>query len=239
MPVTTNEGPQRPEVIYHATPPPVVESTRPEEDEATSATIAGGSTLELIGGAGAVVLAVLALAGYMPVFLTSLACIAIGGALVAHGASVAARWNDTIGRVGTGIERAEVAGGLSSEVLGGLAGITLGVLALVGMRPMLVLPIAAIVLGCSVLFGALAEPPIARFARNLRTGEGTFRGVAASSATMALAGIGAVVLGILALLRVGSPLVLSTVAMLAVGGALAFSGGTRTSRFAGRRHAHA
>lgn len=235
MPVITQDSPSTPGVIYRnetdAGTPLATENVPGRE---TSMAITGGSSLELVGGAGAVVLAILALAGFLPLLLTSIACIAIGGALVAHGVSVAARWNDTISRFGSSVERTQVAGGLGSEVLGGCAGIALGILAIVGVLPIELLSIAAIVLGGSVLFAAPAEPPIARFASDYdrRVGRMTFQAVEATTGTMALAGVGAAVLGILALLRVGPPLTLSVVAMLALGGALLLSGGALTTRFA-------
>jgi hypothetical protein len=236
MPVITHDTPGSPEVIYHHDTEARAPAAISKQDEITNVAITGGSSLEVIGGAGAVVLAIIALAGFLPLYLTSIACIAIGGALLAHGASVAARWNDTISRMGSTMERTEVAGGLGSEVLGGCAGIVLGILALVGVMPMVLLSVAAIVLGASVLFAAPAEPPIARFAsdRDRKIGRLTFQAVEASSGTMVLAGVGAAVLGILALLRVGPPLVLSVVAMLALGGAVLLAGGALTTRFARR-----
>jgi hypothetical protein len=228
----------KPEVIYHhardggtTTPSGRVE---PTEDKTTTATMTGGSSLEAIGGAAAVVLAIIALAGYLPLYLTAIATIAIGGALLAHGAAVAARWNDTVARIGGENERVELVGGMSSEVLGGAAGITLGILALADVMPMVLMPVAAIVLGGSILFAAPAQPEIARFARDpdRRVERATYQGVEASSGTMALAGAGAVVLGILALIHVGPALVLSVVSMLAIGGALLLSGGALTARFA-------
>jgi hypothetical protein len=200
----------------------------------TAATITGGSSLEALGGAGAVVLAILALSGILPFFLTAIATIAIGGALLAHGLAVAARWNDTVARVGAETERVELAGGMSSEVLGGAAGIALGILALANVIPMVLLPIAAIVLGGSILLATPAQPEVARLARepDAKYDRITYEGVQATSGAMALAGAGAVVLGILALLHVGPVLVLSVIAMLAVGGAELLSGGALTARFA-------
>jgi hypothetical protein len=246
MPIIPSETEaNKPEVIYHhARDGGAATSsgrTEPVEDRTTTATITTGSSLEAIGGGGAVVLAIIALAGYLPLYLTAIATIAIGGALLAHGAAVAARWNDTVARAGDQSERVELVGGMSSEVLGGAAGIALGILALANVMPMVLLPVAAIVLGGSILFAAPAQPEIARFARDTdrRVGRATYQGVEASSGTMALAGAGAVVLGILALIHVGPPLVLSVVAMLAIGGALLLSGGALTARFARTlQHSH-
>ncbi|MGE5186650.1 MAG: hypothetical protein ACM31C_31565 [Acidobacteriota bacterium] len=183
-------------------------------------------------------LAIIALAGYLPFYLTAIATIGIGGALLAHGAAVAARWNETVARVGDESERVELVGGMSSEVFGGAAGVTLGILALANVLPMVLLPVAAIVLGGSILLAAPAQPEVARFARDPDRGVGraTYRGIEATSGTMALAGAGAVVLGILALIHIGPALVLSVVAMLGLGGAVLLTGGTLTARFARNLH---
>jgi hypothetical protein len=233
-----------PEVIYHHARDDGSRTTAGTErdvERTTAATITGGSSLEALGGAGAVVLAIIALAGFIPFYMTAIATIAIGGALLAHGAAVAARWNDTVTRIGDETERVELVGGMSSEVLGGAAAVALGIIALAGVLPIVLLPVAAIVVGASVLLAAPAQPEIAGFARDpdRRMDRVTYQGTQATSGTMVLAGAGAIVLGILALIHVGPALVLSVVAMLAVGGAVLLCGGVLTARFARQlRHGH-
>src|SRR5215468_116334 len=101
MPVTTQTPgePPRHEVIYNreerrddrlTTGEHPVEVAR--EEKLSAATLAGGSSLELIGGGAAAVLAIIGLTGTLPFYMTPIATIAIGGALVAHGAAVTARW---------------------------------------------------------------------------------------------------------------------------------------------------
>jgi len=205
-------------------------------DRVTTAAITSGSSLELLGGAAAVVLAIIGLTGFMPGTMTAIATIVIGGALLVHGAAVAARWKEAQQVAIERNERFELAGGLGSEVLGGATAVVLGILALANIVPLTLLAVAAIVLGGSIMFGAPAQPDIARLApdRDQRFGNMTYRAVETSTGAMELAGIGAVVLGILALLRIGPPLTLVMVAMLAVGAAVLLGGSALTARFARR-----
>src|ERR1700759_401038 len=68
------------------------------EAKVTTATLTGGSSLEIIGGGVAMGLCILGLTGILPMYMASIATIAIGGALIAHGAVVTARRTDTIRR---------------------------------------------------------------------------------------------------------------------------------------------
>lgn len=249
MPVTTQTPgePPRHEVIYNredregrredrtATGEHPAEVAH--EEKISAATLAGGSSLELIGGGGAAVLAIIGLAGYLPLFMTSIAAIGIGGALLAHGAAVTARWTDTMRRAsGDRSEQSEIGSGAGSEFLGGAAAIVLGILALAGTTPLVLLPVAAIVVGGTILLGAPAQPAIARLApdRDRRMSRMTRDATEGASGGMVLAGLGAIVLGILALVGVGPVYTLVQVALLAVGVALLLGGSALTARFGQR-----
>jgi hypothetical protein len=251
MPVTTQTPgeppgePPRHEVIYNRDnrDDRVTAGDRPAEvahqEKISSAALTGGSSLELIGGGAAVVLAIIGLAGYLPLYMTSIAVIAVGAALLAHGAAVTARWTDTMRRAAADrSEQLEITGGVGSELLGGATAIALGILALTDVIPLVLLPVAAIVVGGTILLGAPAHPPIARLApdRDRRMAQITHDAIAGASGAMVLAGLGAIVLGILALLRIGPVYTLVQVAMLAVGGALLVGGSALTARFARRLH---
>jgi hypothetical protein len=245
MPVTTQtpEEPPRHEVIYNRDhrDDRVTAGEHPaevaHEDRVSSAALTGSSSVELIGGGAAVVLAIIGLAGYLPLYMTSIAAIAIGAALLAHGAAVTARWANTIQRAAADrSERTEIASGVGSELLGGGAAIALGTLALAGVIPLVLLPVAAIVMGGTILLGAPAQPPIARLApdRDRRMAQLTHEAIEGASGAMVLAGLGAIVLGILALIRIGPVYTLVQVALLAVGGALVVGGSALTARFVRR-----
>jgi hypothetical protein len=125
---------------------------------------------------------------------------------------------------------------MGAEMFAGLAGIVLGILALARVLPLALLPIAAIVLGGSVVFGGAAQPELADVVHDRDSSRDRMMRDAArgSSGAMVLAGLGAAVLGILALINVGPVLTMSIVAMLAIGAALVLGGGALTARFASR-----
>ena len=243
--VSENTPMSQEDVLYHSSDYPgdsklqerrnVVE----REERVTFAALTGGSSLELVAGGAAIVLAIVGLTGTLVPLMSAIATVAIGGALFAHGATVAARWNDTVRRVAAGQgQRVEIAGGVGSEVLGGAAGIALGILALANIAPLVLMPVAAIVFGGAILLGSPAQSDLAgiAFDRDPRVGRHTLQAVEAGSGAMVLAGVGAVVMGVLALINVGPPLTLSLVAMLAVGGAMLLVGGALAARFGRTLH---
>jgi hypothetical protein len=202
-----------------------------------AATLTGGSSLELIGGGAAVILSIIGLTGYLPIYMTSIATIAIGGALLAHGAAVTARVVGAVQHLEADrVTRIELGAGLGSEIFGGACGIALGILALAGVMPFTLLSVAAIVFGGAIMLGAPAQNDLARLApdRDRRVGRLTFEAVEASMGAMVLAGVSSIVLGILAVIHVGPALTLVMCSMLAVGGALFLGGSAMTARLVRR-----
>jgi len=202
-------------------------------DKVTTGIFTGGSTLETLGGLVAVVVAVVGLS-CLPIQLAAVATIAIGVGLAAEGASIMARWREALRKLdGSRFDRNELVGGVSTEVFGGVVGIVLGVLALTGTQPLILLPVAAIVFGGSLLLGGAAQPELVFLQpeRNPRYARATYSAIHASGGVMVLVGVASAVLGILGLLNVGPILTLTLVAMLAIGGALLFAGGALTARF--------
>lgn len=209
---------------------------RPQEIERSMRFLAGGFSIEATAGAAALVLAILGLANVAPVYMTAIATIAVGAALLFKGGSVAARFRQLRYETGGGTEAtAELAGGMSAEIAGGAAGVTLGVLALLGIVPGTLIASAVIVFGGTLLLSAAETYRIGHlrgFApASPSTHEITFQTVQASSGTDALVGTASVVLGILALTGT-APETLVLVALLSVGGAALFSGLAVTSRVA-------
>jgi hypothetical protein len=113
--------------------------------ETMAKTVAMGSGAEAIAGGGALVLAIVGLAGLFPMILASIAVIAAGAAFLFQGAAIASRHRRLAVEAGGG--EAEIETGTSAEIIGGLAGIALGILALVGVEPMALLAVSAIVFG--------------------------------------------------------------------------------------------
>lgn len=197
--------------------------------------LAAGSAVEAIGGAAAAVLAILGLAALFPMTLAAVATIAVGAALLAEGAAIAARFARVVGEAGeTRREEAELGGGMSAEFVGGATGITLGLLALLAVAPVTLTSVAVIVFGGALLLGSGANW---RVSSALGTGD-TQRGeevarqaVSAASGAQVLVALASAVLGILALVGIASE-TLVLVALLSVGTTIVLSGSALTARLA-------
>jgi hypothetical protein len=202
------------------------------ERAATAKAVRRGTIGEAFGGAIGVVLAILGLAGVLPEYMAAIASIAIGAALLAQGGALAARWSHLHSEA-AGIETAEIGTGMSAELFGGAVGVALGVLALVGVAPQYLLPIALIVFGGTLLLGTATEADLAQLARPnaLEAGKAKLvrEATVAASGTQLLVGIAAVVLGIVGLVG-PARLLVTLVGMLVVGGSILLTGATLGGR---------
>jgi hypothetical protein len=200
-------------------------------EHTTEKTVATGATAEAVAGAGALVLAIIGLAGVFPMILTAIAVIAAGAGLLFQGAAAAARVASLAHEVHGGHPDAAMGTGLSAEIVGGLGGIVLGILALVGVVPLPLLAISAIVFGGTLLFGSPAVYTVGRAqVDGETTAEHVMRETTVGTAgAQALIGIGSATLGILALIGL-APLTLVLVAVLAVGASTLLSGGALTGK---------
>lgn len=228
--------------------PQVGRVSRPVEEEKMREAVGAGSATEAIGGAAAVVLAIIGLAGGLPAAMMSIATIVLGGAILLDSAAITARYQrlvrDTWGTE-TRITKAEVGTGLSAEALAGIAGIVLGILALLGSMPEALCAVALIVFGGGLMLGSMARRQYNATAVTHYGGGASHTAMRAldEATTVAaggdvLIGVGAVVLGILSLLGI-YPLTLVLVGFLGVGGAVMLGGtvlGTRMFRFAHPAH---
>lgn len=197
--------------------------------------LVGGSTTEAVGGTGALVLAILGLAGVVPHFMLSIAAIALGAAILTEGASVAAQYNRILrNSVDDTVDAAELGGGLSGEAIAGVTSIVLGILALLGLSPVLLSAVAVIVLGAGLMMGTGVNARLNDLKLELSQQHETAKRAAqeamvgANSAQL-LVGGGAVVLGILSIVGI-APMTLGLVAMLAMGASVLLSGGAVTAR---------
>jgi hypothetical protein len=192
-----------------------------------------GTVSESISGAGALALAILALIGVIPSVLGPIAVIAAGLALLAGGGAIAARALDLVGTGQPREVRRQILGGLGMEALTGGAGGVLGLLALLGISPMTLLPVAGIVLGTSLLMASGALTRLESLINTIPASEHetSHRSVYVATSSDFLVGLGAIVLGILALAGY-SPITLSLVAVISIGAAVLMSGSTLAVRFA-------
>lgn len=209
----------------------------------TRSFIAGGSLAEAVCGAGVVLLAVLGLAGVGMPAVAFTATIVFGAALLLQGGAFAARYRELTAGLHPD-EETEVGGGLSAQMIGGIAGVLLGVLALLGVAPAILTPVAVIVFGASLLLGGaltLRVGELAGSAGRDRTAETLRRASESSAGAEALIGMSAVVLGVLAVIGV-APETLVLVALLALGAGVLLSGGViggRAARTISYGHGHA
>ncbi len=193
----------------------------------TPAEMEAGSIGEAVGGAAAVVLAILGLLGLLPMTLGAIAMIALGVALLAGGAALSRRYSTGVPTNAVTRARQEIVGALGMQALGGVAAIVLGVLALLRVDPATLLAIGVLVLGGALLAAGGSIARLARSARWLRAEPGRLSDADSWSPATgwweAEVGIGALVLGILALTG-HNPMTLTLVALLCVGAALLVGG---------------
>ena len=202
----------------------------PREVEKTAGFVAGGSFAEATCGAGGVVLAIIGLASARwASHLAPISLIVLGAGLLFVGGAIAARYTRLFREIApeqTG--KAEMGGGLSAEFLGGCAGMVLGILALLGLAPDMLMAIGVICVGGGLLLGSGANSRLNALSFYGSNWHPTAQEIARQSvlgaaALDALVGVGAVVLGILALLGY-HPMTLVLVSVLGLSGALLLTG---------------
>ncbi|HZQ48554.1 MAG TPA: hypothetical protein VFC07_16170 [Verrucomicrobiae bacterium] len=189
----------------------------------------GGSVIEAIGGIAAVVLAIIGLAGGLRNDMAAIAVIVIGASLLFEGSALAASHRRLLSTLeGSSGNSAEFGEAMSVEFLAGFAGIVLGILALLGISTWTLIATAVIVFGSSFLLnsGAImrlhSQSASALYTRE-QSREMAKETASAGAGGHMLIGLAAVVLGILALLNI-NPVVLSLVALLALGVSVLLSG---------------
>ena len=190
------------------------------------------TTVEAVTGIGAVVLTILALSNVYPMMLTSIAAIAAGVAFLIEGISISAHYLTLLESVSDEKwESIDFAGGVTTEFIGGLSGIVLGILSLIGIAASTLLPIAALAMGATLVFstGETALFSSMKFSGNEDVRKITNQAIKSTAGAQLLVGLGAVTLGIITLsVGSGASLILSTIAILAIGG-IEFSKGSAIS----------
>jgi hypothetical protein len=194
-----------------------------------------GGFADAIGGIATIVLAVIALAGVQSNMLLEIATIVFGAALLIHGGVILSEYAQTIfpASPASPVEFGD-GGSLSAVFLVGAAGIILGVLALLGIASVELTSIAVIAFGSALVVSssavwhlhmlqrasmALREAPDWRAGSEMLASEMS----SGSAGIQALAGLAAIVLGILAVVGT-NPVVLTLVALLVLGTTLVLTG---------------
>jgi hypothetical protein len=206
-----------------------------KQQETSAKMVSRGSLTEAVCGAATVVLAIIALAGAAPRYFAPVATIVFGAALVAHGGAVAARLRELFYEEVAPSERTariELGGGTGAELIGGVTGIVLGILALIGVAPAVLMGVAVLVFGGALLLGSGETAELGTFGEpsiHHRLARVAHEASRAAAGAQALAGAGAIVLGILALAGLAT-LELALVALLILGAAVVLSGSAVSSR---------
>ncbi len=192
----------------------------PVERKQLTEVAAGGSSIGAIAGAASAVLAIIGLAGAFPFLMTTISTIILGAGLFVEGTSLGA----AIAKVDrTNVfEESGAASGFAFQGVAGAAGIVLGILSLIGLYPTVLLPVAIITVGGAMAFGGPARAELNLSVLEISGASTTARRAAtqavhASGSLLTLVGLGAVTLGILALVRVPPVGTLVMAALLALG----------------------
>lgn len=194
-----------------------------------------GSAIEILTGIAAIVLTALGLAQFIPHLLLKIAIIVVGGGLLLRGVAAAVEFTRLLrhsgGRVTTGVSPS---GGASTELVSGAVGIVLGVLALLGVGPVVLAPVALVVLAVGMIMssatdGRISKLRLAMIGASEHIHEASISAARADSSTQILTSIGALVLGALALLGF-DPWVLTLLGILALGTMQALTGGGLATR---------
>ncbi len=212
----------------------IEQSVNREELKRSEEYVEAGSLFEALAGAGTATLAILGLAGVLPAYFAAIATIAVGVGLLTEGGAIMARYNDLLFEAEAAhLQHRSLGSGMAAESVGGVAGIVLGILTLVGVAPMVLLPVAAIVFGAALLVGSGANRDLNRYAATLWIGPEAHKAargaVTAATGGQALVGVAAVALGVLGVIGL-SPVALTLVALLSIGGATLLSGTALTAR---------
>jgi len=196
------------------------------------ATMLEGSMSELLIGIGSVVLAIIALIGFLPEVLVSITAIAMGVAFVFEGAAISREISDVLAE--STVTMSSLGYGVTVEFLAGVIGVALGILSLVNVAPMVLLPVAGIVYGAGLIAGTGMTNRLSKIAVQATVEEEAVlelsrEAIAAASYVRLFIGVGAMTLGVLALIGL-SPLVLSIIALLGVAFSQMVNGGSMSGR---------
>jgi len=202
-----------------------VETVRREEEKSMYA-MAGGSATEALLGAGAVVLSILGLLNILPQYMASISVIALGAALLIGGGALAARFSRAVSAAEPSTAAEAVQGGVAMQALAGAAVVVLGILALLGTMPATLLAISLIVIGGGSL---LSSSAIARVNTVIARTTGRSEMTSGAAGIDVIVGLGAIVLGILALAGF-NPATLILVGTLSLGAGLLLSGSALAGR---------
>jgi hypothetical protein len=195
-----------------------------------------GGLVDAIGGIVTIVLAIVALSGINSQMLLAISTVVFGAALLIQGGAMLSEYTHMIFPPGTTAPVEEFSGGgLSVVFLVGTAGIVLGVLALVGIYSVPLTAIAVIAFGSALVLSSNAVWNLHRMKQAffriggrpaLAGSEVLASEMAAGSAGLqCIAGLAAIVLGILAVTGTNA-MALTLISLLILGATILLTGST-------------
>lgn len=207
-------------------------TTTYSESTATTSVSSYGGFVDAFGGIATVVLAIVALAGVNATVMVPIAVIVFGAALLIQGGTLLSEHARMILPAGSGAAAFEQfsGGSLSAVFLVGASGIVLGVLALLGIAATTLSAVAIIAFGAALVMtsNSVRELHVARRAMMRASANSASELVAGemaagSAGVQLLAGLTAVVLGILAVAGTHPPILILS-ALIVLGATVLLSG---------------
>ena len=204
-----------------------------QSSAAPSEAAAYGGIADAIGGIATIVLAIIALAGVHPEVILPIAVIVFGAALLVQGGTMLSEYASIIFPAGSTYPASEQfgMGSLSTLFLVGVSGIVLGILALLGINFTILCAIAVIAFGSALLLSSNSVRNLYMLQQSVSTSGAPRAGTELLAGEMAsgsagvqmLAGLAAIVLGILAVIGI-DPIILTLVALIVLGGTVILTG---------------
>ena len=193
-----------------------------------------GGFVDAVGGLATTVLTIAGLTGIAPSMMLSIVTIIFGAALLIQGGAMLSEYAGVVFPSGSTAASIDTLGGgaLSAIFLVGAAGMVLGVLALLGVHPASLAAVAVIAFGAGMVMSSRSLLNLHMIKASAKpTSEPTRLGseivaaemVSGSAGIQTIAGLSAIVLGILAVVGM-RPEALSLVALLVLGATLVLTG---------------
>ncbi len=189
-----------------------------------------GNMPVILSGIAAAVLAIIGLAGIIPEIAVAASAIAIGASLVLVGIALGVERRHILAEtVSNHVGPRLFTTGIGMEIIAGITSVVLGILALLHIHANVLLASDAIVLGLTLLYLCGVDARMNKFRFDNPQHKVLRESLAGIIDAQFIAGLGAVTLGILALVRI-APLTLIQVAFLTIGVILAIKGTTLAAR---------
>lgn len=200
------------------------------QSRSPEAAAAFGGMMDAIGGIATAVLAIIGLAGWRPELLAGVATIVFGAALLIQCGTLLSEYSQVFTPAGALQTASEAFGGdgLAAMFPVGIAGIVLGILALIGVASYALTAVSVIAFGAALMLSAQSVRRLYRMQAETRRASVSVYSVreflagemaAGSAGIQFIAGLGALVLGIIAVVMTATMRteLLTLVALLVLG----------------------